>query len=802
MIAIFLLASFFHLYLVSSLSHFLLRDPTHRHLCWEGPFFRPCSPQSLLQLKEVFGKYQLVLPNRQIDERCILSIKQRNDEPAIALGNCLSSASRGWALTYTSPSLYPDTFLVRVSIHSEYLCIARDGSNVRHVKCPASASDSVLLEYKEFARRDLDIFEELQQLRYSDGSDIDGGCALHSSVDSSLLSRFPVDCSDAIGRTPLMSATLRGSARDVELLLLQGANCLSSDISGVTAVWLAAAYHQKNALEVLLRFPQCFPSISRSRSDGVTPLLAACSKHIDSDNRNSSVRSAVVRMLVASGVSEVDASDIDGVTALIACSEANDTVSASLLLSEKANPNAMTTSGFTALMFAASVGSLSLTRELLLHGAEPNHRPLEGPTSLMYASSAGHCEVVNALLGAGADASLEHIDSDGSSTSALREASANGHFCAVDMLLFVANTSQLRSALFAAVREGHSKIVRLLFGAISDIDWREMTSEGKTLLHLAAAAADGPSVTLFLQSASIDPSRLDVDGFTAMFYAIRSDCSDCVAALLQYDPPNSLSLSSNVIYRNVGAFELAMREGSDSVADLLLQRRLVHWNDTMSNNMTALHFAFRYANPDTAIRLALYDEALWAIGDTSAIFAAAISRGSDKLLYWLETFAVHNRDLCLLLWSAVTSGNINRVLVIRILSFNLISGQAPRDCSDEDGSTPLMLTAYHGQMSAVSMILAMEFDPLLRNSDGHDAASFARAGKAQVEELLANFCPQLCFLGNSGNGLTVDRVYARLEQYDEIIETLSAASVNQENRTHNATREKNSNKSAPKCTCI
>lgn len=130
----------------------------------------------------------------------------------------------------------------------------------------------------------------------------------------------------------------------------------------------------------------------------------------------------------------------------------------------------------------------------------------------------------------------------------------------------------------------------MLFGGLTDNDWRETTYDGKTALHLAAAAADGPSVLLLLQHTAIDPCQLDFDGFSAMFYAISSDCSDCIAAILQHVPSCLFSLSNHNTYRNVGALELAMRVGSESIVQLLLDKRLARWNDTMSNEMVSCCF--------------------------------------------------------------------------------------------------------------------------------------------------------------------------------------------------------------------
>lgn len=172
---------------------------------------------------------------------------------------------------------------------------------------------------------------------------------------------------------------------------------------------------------------------------------------------------------------------------------------------------------------------------------------------------------------------------------------------------------------------------------------------------------------------------------------------------------------------------------------------------------------------------------MWAVGDTSALTASAIRRRSDLLMYWLLPFSASNSDICQLLWSVVASGKSSGRPLIEILTSIYSTGRASKDCTDEHGSSPLMLAAYHGQMSAVKMLLAMEFDPRLRNTDGHDAVAFARAGRAQLEDLLANYCPQLSFLGNNGDGLTLDSVCAGVEWYNDIIDTLTVAPVNYTN---------------------
>ena len=144
---------------------------------------------------------------------------------------------------------------------------------------------------------------------------------------------------------------------------------------------------------------------------------------------------ALIRELLATGA-DVNAAQVDGMTALhwavynddaetagllvrsranvnatnrygvpplfIACTNGNATL-VRLLLDAGANANASLPGGETVLMTAARVGNLEAVKALLARGANPNAQERRDQTALMWAAAEGHATVVRALIEAGSD---------------------------------------------------------------------------------------------------------------------------------------------------------------------------------------------------------------------------------------------------------------------------------------------------------------------------------------------------------------------------------------------------------------
>ena len=70
-------------------------------------------------------------------------------------------------------------------------------------------------------------------------------------------------------------------------------------------------------------------------------------------------------------------------------------------------------------------------------------------------------------------------------------------------------------------------------------------------------------------------------------------------------------------------------------------------------------------------------------------------------------------------------------------SRHLLAAGALPDRPTQDGSTPLMLAAYHGDVRSAQLLLAHGADPLRANKQGQTAISAAQHGRhAELAELL------------------------------------------------------------------
>jgi uncharacterized protein len=174
---------------------------------------------------------------------------------------------------------------------------------------------------------------------------------------------------------------------------------------------------------------------------------------------------ALVRTLLGSG-GDVNAAQVDGMTALHWAVYHDDAETAALLVRSRANVNATNRYGVAPLFLACTNGNANLVKILLDAGANPNATRSGGETVLMTAARAGSVEAVRALLARGANPNARERREQ----TALMWAAAEGHAPVVRAL--VEGGADIRAALasgftplFFAVREGHIDVVRALLEA-------------------------------------------------------------------------------------------------------------------------------------------------------------------------------------------------------------------------------------------------------------------------------------------------------------------------------------------------
>jgi ankyrin repeat protein len=183
-----------------------------------------------------------------------------------------------------------------------------------------------------------------------------------------------------------------------------------------------------------------------------------------------------------------------------------------------ADVNAVEADGSTALLWAANADDAGLVVRLLKAGAKANVRNQLGATPLGEAAFHSNTEMIGALLGAGADPNA---------------AGADGQ----TPLMLVARTSNVAAA-------------KLLLDKGADPNVRE-GQRGQTALMWAAAASQGPMMReLLARGAEVDAksnNELAIalvtaeprgqprppGGMTAMLFAVREGCMDCVKALVE-----------------------------------------------------------------------------------------------------------------------------------------------------------------------------------------------------------------------------------------------------------------------------
>ena len=176
--------------------------------------------------------------------------------------------------------------------------------------------------------------------------------------------------------------------------------------------------------------------VNASQVDGMTALHWA----VYNDDAD------IAGLLVRSGA-DVNAHNRYGVPPLSLASTNGNATVVSLLLDAGADPNETLEGGETVLMIAARTGSLEAVQGLLAEGADPNARERREQTALMWAAAEGHAPVVEALIDAEADVHATL----GSGFTAMFFAVREGH---IDVALALLEAGVDVNEVLQRVREG------------------------------------------------------------------------------------------------------------------------------------------------------------------------------------------------------------------------------------------------------------------------------------------------------------------------------------------------------------
>ena len=225
---------------------------------------------------------------------------------------------------------------------------------------------------------------------------------------------------------------------------------------------------------------------------------------------------ALIRTLLDGGA-DVNAPQVDGMTALHWAAYHDDAETAGLLVHAGADVNAENRYGVPPLSVAATNGSADLVTLLLDAGANATAVLRGGETVLMTAARTGSLGAVRALLAKGADPNA--LEQGGQTV--LMWAAAEGHAAVAHALIEVGADihATLRSGftpMFFAVREGHIDVVHTLLEAGTDVN------------ELLQRVKDGPDRAV--NNASYRPVD---DGISPLLMAVRNGHFELAVALVR-----------------------------------------------------------------------------------------------------------------------------------------------------------------------------------------------------------------------------------------------------------------------------
>lgn len=210
--------------------------------------------------------------------------------------------------------------------------------------------------------------------------------------------------------------------------------------------------------------------------------------------------------------------------------------------------------GTTALHWAAYHGNLEFARRLVRAEADPDTRNDYGSSPMMEAAVKGDLPMLELLLAAGADVESPNFEGQ----TALMAVARTGNVEAAKLLVehgakvnAVEHWGGQTALMWASARQ-HPGMVRFLIGQDADLDLRAIDR------NWARRVTSEPRV-----------KEMHQGGFTALLYAVRQNCLDCVKALVEAgadinkpDPDNITPLIMALLNMRFDIAEYLVEQGA------------------------------------------------------------------------------------------------------------------------------------------------------------------------------------------------------------------------------------------------
>uniref|UniRef100_A0A803TST9 Ankyrin repeat domain 52 n=1 Tax=Anolis carolinensis TaxID=28377 RepID=A0A803TST9_ANOCA len=415
---------------------------------------------------------------------------------------------------------------------------------------------------------------------------------------------------------PLKESRLKEAIFCLEFLLDNGADPSLRDKQGYTAVHYAAAYGNRQNLELLLEMSfNCLDDVESTIP--VSPLhLAAYNGHCEAlktlaetlvnlDVRDHKGRTALylatergstecVEVLTSHGASALVKekkkkwtplhaaeilclnSSLPPLTPLMLAITNGHVDCVHLLLEKGSTVDAADKRGRTALHRGAVTGCEDCLAALLDHDAFVLCRDFKGRTPIHFASVCGHSEILRTLLQAAL--STDPLDSvvDYSGYSPMHWASYSGHedfphnhcFMGQGRSVLVSCFCHSRTPLHAAAFADNIHGLQLLLRHQAEVDATDQL--GRTALMMAAENGQTAAVEFLLYRAKADLTVLDVNKNTALHLACSKGHEKCALLILGETQDLGLINATNSALQM--PLHIAARNGLASVVQALLSR--------------------------------------------------------------------------------------------------------------------------------------------------------------------------------------------------------------------------------------
>jgi len=291
-----------------------------------------------------------------------------------------------------------------------------------------------------------------------------------------------------------------------------------------------------------------------------------------------------IRQLLQSQA-DIDAKQVDGMTALHWAAYHDNAKLGSLLLKKGATASAENRYGITSMHLACLNGNAPLVKALIQHGADPNSTINGGETALMTAARTGKPDAVEALLRAGAKVDTKERNGQ----TALMWAAAGGHTEVVRRLVEAGADFRLLlersgyTAFYFAIREGEAEVVDYMISKGADVNGamrpssnsQDFPKRGTGPLHLAVENGHYDlAVALLDAGAKPNDSRPGFSILHALTWIRRPDIGEGAAG----DPApqgsgrrNSLQFAGELIKRGANVnfqLERGRKAGGARVSEI------------------------------------------------------------------------------------------------------------------------------------------------------------------------------------------------------------------------------------------